>query len=358
MVASSVEGEPGTPVFARESVGNTGYRRFHDQQMFAEGRSFSGYERDKLWFNRGDATFADLSNLSGCDSPNDGRAAIAADFDDDGDVDLFVNNLQRERHALYRNEIGLAHGSFVKIRLRATRSQYEAIGATVTLHGPRGPLAQVMSRGGGFSACQVPELVFGLGQAEAATAEVRWPSGAVESFAGLAAGARMLLVEGSGKAESFAARTARFRDPLPTGLKIRVGARVPVLRAVDSAGKAATIDLATLGNGRSAYLNFWATYCAPCVAEIPDLQSIHASSKAVVIGMCVEEAGRREAAAALLRKRGGDYPSYFLSGDPGTGAGIDVSEIVDLERLPIPTTLVVSPEGVLEAVIRGPVGKR
>ena len=52
----------------------------HNAQMFEEGRSFSGNERDKLFLNRGDGTFADLSDLAGCDSPNDGRAVIACDF--------------------------------------------------------------------------------------------------------------------------------------------------------------------------------------------------------------------------------------------------------------------------------------
>ena len=63
MLASSLEEEYSDDVSC-ESVGNSGYLQRHNAQMFEEGRSFSGNERDKLYFNRGDNTFADLSDLS------------------------------------------------------------------------------------------------------------------------------------------------------------------------------------------------------------------------------------------------------------------------------------------------------
>ena len=105
MVASSVDVEAEESIRKTESVNSGQYLGLHSGQIFEQGLSFSGFERDKLWINQGDG-FADLSALSGADSPNDGRAAIAHDFDDDGDVDLFVHNVQRERHGLYRNDIG------------------------------------------------------------------------------------------------------------------------------------------------------------------------------------------------------------------------------------------------------------
>ena len=130
MVASSAKSQS-SKAFESQSVGNAGYLNRHNTQMFQDGRSFSGNERDKLWIGNGDASFADLSDLSGADSQNDGRAVLAADFDDDGDVDLFVHELQRERHALYRNDLNGDYGSFLKVRLRASTGHYEAIGATV-----------------------------------------------------------------------------------------------------------------------------------------------------------------------------------------------------------------------------------
>ena len=48
------------------------------------------------------------------------------------------------------------------------------------------------------------------------------------------------------------------------------------------------------------------------------------------------------------------FPSYFPRLG-GKGAGASLSELVDLERLTLPTTLVLSPEGRLESVLRGPI---
>ena len=101
-----------------------------------------------------------------------------------------VDSIQRERHALYRNDI-LNPGEdagFLKLRLRATSGQHEAIGATVTVVGPAGPVSQVMSRGAGFLSCQPPELIFGLGEQAQAEVQVRWPGGALESFGALETG--------------------------------------------------------------------------------------------------------------------------------------------------------------------------
>ncbi|MFT4540137.1 MAG: thiol-disulfide isomerase/thioredoxin [Planctomycetota bacterium] len=326
----------------------------HSGQMFEEGRSFSGNERNKLWFNRGDETFADLSDLSGCDSPNDGRAVIAADLDDDGDVDLFVHNIQRERHSMYRNDLGTGQG-FVKIQLMATHGQYEAIGAEVIVHGPGGSVAQLMARGAGFVTCQAPELIFGLGDQAAALVEVRWPGGTVESFGDLQAGSRALLVEGEGKPQSFEAHPRPFPDPLPAGLRVSIGEKLGKLAVGSSDGQPAVLDLVALADGKPLYLNFWATYCASCVKELPDLERLHGAGEATVCLLSMDASDDLAQAVDLLRRRGMTTPAYYLlepTAEPSAGVR-RVTDIIDLERLAIPTTLVLSPEGVLERVIRG-----
>ena len=83
MVASSCSSTTESGKFSREEVGNDGFLARHNGQIFAEGRSFSGNERDKLFINDGAGSFLDLSDLSGADSSNDGRAVIAFDADDD-----------------------------------------------------------------------------------------------------------------------------------------------------------------------------------------------------------------------------------------------------------------------------------
>ncbi len=248
------------------------YLSAQSAQLFQEGMSFSGKERDKLWINLGAEGFADLSDMSGSDSPNDGRAVLASDFDDDGDVDLFVHHIQRKRHALWRNNAQPPGGSSVrllKLRLRASLSQYEAIGAIVVVRGARGTTAQVLARGEGYASCQAPEPIFGHGSAESAEVEVIWPGARKESFGTLAANSRAQLVEGSGKPQPFEARPRPLPDPLPAGVQLLLGESAPKLQLLDAAGQPLAFDVEELARGKPLYLNFWASWCAPCVTEIP-----------------------------------------------------------------------------------------
>jgi thiol-disulfide isomerase/thioredoxin len=354
VVASSVGSESACDSFSAQEVGSSSYLNRHNSQMFTDGRSFSGNERNKLFLSRGDETFLDVSALSATDSPGDGRAVLAADFDDDGDVDLFVHNLQRERHSLYRNDFAV--GGFLKLRLTGTSGNPEGVGATVIVHGPHGPVAQVLSRGDGYSSCQVPELTFGLGRANEAEVVVHWPGGSTESFGELEAGTRAVLVEGTGAARAFDAHPNRLADPLPLGLKLGIGQTVADFRAVDADGKAVVVSPRELAGGKRLYLNFWASYCGPCVAELPLLQELDAADEQVVIAVSADAPADREKAHRLFESRGASFGAYYLSAESAEDAELGtVADLVDLLRLPIPTTLVLSPEGEILEIIRGPI---
>jgi len=214
VVASSIEAELEPSLGAREPVSAASYKGGHNRLIFNDGRSLAGHQRDHLWRNAGQDGFVDLSDVSGADSQLDGRAVVAADFDDDGDVDLFVHEMEGERHRLYRNDAVAAGAGFLKIRLRATKSQWQAIGAEVVVRGgSAGPCSQVLQCGSGYLSCQPPELVFGLGRAAAGMVEVFWPDGVHESFGRIPAASRVLLVEGAGKPAPFAPRPHPLERP-------------------------------------------------------------------------------------------------------------------------------------------------
>lgn len=214
VVASSMEAEQEPSLGARVAVSAESYKGGHKRLVFDDGRSLAGLQRDHLWRNAGEARFVDLSDVSGANSQLDGRAVVAADFDDDGDVDLFVHEMEGERHRLYRNDAAAAGAGFLKIRLRATTSQWQAIGAEVVVRGgSAGFCSQVLQCGSGYLSCQPPELVFGLGGAGAGEVEVYWPGGIHESFGRIPAGSRVLLVEGTGKPAPFAPQPHPLERP-------------------------------------------------------------------------------------------------------------------------------------------------
>lgn len=359
MVASSIEVEKEKSVLVKETVNSGSYLARHNGQIFSDGRSFSGFERNVFWVSTGDG-YVDLSELSGADSPNDSRAVIAADLDDDGDVDLFVHSIQRERHALYRNdavEPGSAGHGFLKLRLRGTRGNAEAVGATVVVRGPRGPVAQVLARGSGFASCLPPELVFGLGAAPSAAVEVHWPGGARESFGELASGSRALLVEGSGEATPFPPTPVQLDDPLPGGLRVGEGQLLTKLRLHDAQGRPRVVDVRELADGKPLFVNFWASYCVPCVDELDTLESIHGRGNEHVLAISVDAASDVKSAERLLERAGATFPSFYGLGDEGgegAGEGLSLEQLVDLERLGLPTTLVLTPEGRVDTILRGP----
>ena len=88
-----------------------------------------------LWRNKGDGTFEEVGLMSGAAYGADGiaRAGMgitAGDFDSDGDLDLFVTNLARETHTLYRNDgNGQYADATLESRLGAASFSYTGFGA-------------------------------------------------------------------------------------------------------------------------------------------------------------------------------------------------------------------------------------
>ncbi|MFQ5926426.1 MAG: CRTAC1 family protein, partial [Terriglobia bacterium] len=213
------------------------FRRDQNRLIFTQGFSFSGYERDPLYLNRGNQKFLDISGVSGLDSITDGRGAIFADFDNDGDLDVFLTTIQGQTHLLFRNNVGqLNHYLRISLEGRAGTGR-DAYGAVVRVKTSAGTLTKIKSGGAGFLSQHDPRLLFGLGRdAHVEWIEVTWPHGKLERFAAEAkAGSSLLLREGMGRAQAVALRRTNLPDPLTRaeiflrGLKIAVGKPMPDL---------------------------------------------------------------------------------------------------------------------------------
>jgi len=90
--------------------------RWHSDISDNRGRTLKGKLKNALYRNKGDGTFADVTEKAGVAGPEDayGMAASAADYDNDGDLDLFLANYGA--CTLYRNN---GDGTFTDVTARA-----------------------------------------------------------------------------------------------------------------------------------------------------------------------------------------------------------------------------------------------
>ena len=166
-------------------------------------RSDVHYAEPKLMFrNTGGGIFENVSDRLGPDFqvPRVSRGAAVGDFDNDGDLDILVNN-SGEAPQLLRNDGGNAN-HWLEILLIGTKSNRDGVGARVKLRA--GDLILYDQRKGGMSyqSAQDPRLHFGLGPRTRIDAvEIIWPSGTLTKLSGLNGDQVIAVKEGAGIVE-------------------------------------------------------------------------------------------------------------------------------------------------------------
>ncbi len=135
------------------------------------------------------------------------RGCAFGDFDNDGDVDVLIMNLN-EPPSLLRNDVS-GTGHWLKVKLIGTKSNRSAIGARVMVrYSGKVQAQEVLSQASFYSANDL-RLHFGLGVADKVDLDIRWPCGNSEKISSAPVDHLVIIREGAGiiKAEAFQKRS-------------------------------------------------------------------------------------------------------------------------------------------------------
>ena len=131
---------------------------------------------NKMYRNNGNLKFSEVGEQWGMGEKSFSNGAAYADLDNDGDLDLIVNNVNQPALVFKNNSRELNKNHFVSLRLKGTENNTRAIGSLVTVYADSIRLIKELIPSRGFQSSVDYQLVFGLGQQKKIDSiTVRWP---------------------------------------------------------------------------------------------------------------------------------------------------------------------------------------
>lgn len=189
---------------------NVDYRNYY-KKYYSQLTSFTKQQVDEIlrkipsqkitnyyFKNNKDLTFKNYSKEAGINTPSFSNGASYADLDNDGDLDLVVNNLADQAFIYKNNSRELEGKNFLKVKLIGEGQNTNGIGAKLTLRrgGETQTRMQLLTRGYQSGVSNV--LHFGLGDINTVDElKVEWASGKTEKLANLKANQLLVLEENS-----------------------------------------------------------------------------------------------------------------------------------------------------------------
>ena len=118
----------------------------------------------------------------GLDTPSFSNGAAYGDLDNDGDLDLIVNNVNQEAFVFQNNSEKKKDNHFVKVKLKGDNQNKFAIGSTVELFSGKEIIRQELIPSRGFQSSIDYVMTFGIGTKKIDSLQVIWPNGKYQTI--------------------------------------------------------------------------------------------------------------------------------------------------------------------------------
>jgi Flp pilus assembly protein TadD/peroxiredoxin len=337
-------------------------------ELIRSDGTWNGYQRNVLFANNGDGTFAHIAGAAGLDFLDDSRAFALTDWDHDGSLEMVLKNRTAPQLRMIRNVME-GRGDSICFRLRGYRSNRDAIGTTISVAAGGRKQVKYLEAGSGFLSQHTKELFFGLGLHKGTVrATVRWPSGLTQQFDGLPANHRIRLEEGSNefRAEPFAPSAS-----VPEGALVEERSQPPPDRCqtwlIDplAAPELTLHDLRgepyTLSRFRGArvLLNFWDATNPLCAPELEGFQRRYANWQGrgcQLLTVNVNAPHGVSMARDLATSSGLTFPILLASEDMLGVFNLLYRYLFDRRRnLCTPTSFLIDEKGLIVKIYQGPV---
>ena len=154
--------------------------------------------------NNKDLTFQDVSSSWNVSKKNISNGSAYADLDNDGDLDLIINNINAAAEILENQQaqqVGKTKNNFLKIRFKGLGANKFGLGSRVEAFGNSKLIIQENFTSRGFQSSTAPEVHLGLGEISSLDSlKVIWPSGKIEKFTNVNANQTLTVDESAAKA--------------------------------------------------------------------------------------------------------------------------------------------------------------
>ena len=165
--------------------------------------------------NNQNLTFTNNAINWGLDTPSFSNGAAYGDLDNDGDLDLVVNNVNMESFVYRNNSEKNKANHFVKVKLKGDNQNKFAIGSVVELYSGKEIIRQELIPSRGFQSSTDYVMTFGIGTKKIDSLQIIWPNGKSQTIKKVILNSTINLSIGDAKKEYVFKKTqpkALFKD--------------------------------------------------------------------------------------------------------------------------------------------------